>query len=149
MDIMPIIKINLIIVGLSKFGASKGSPPVAYQVRSLVVQGRAVPGPESGVEGVVEAEAEAEAETGVGEVAASLEPVELSVSSEACAAFLGLSAGDYAAMAAAASSKHEARALKEQLCLRFEAFTGRFELAADPSSAQLTIIRLVKPLQSL
>jgi hypothetical protein len=77
------------------------------------------------------------------------EPVELAVSSEACAAFLGLSAGDYAAMASAASSKQEARALKEQLCLRFEAFAGRFEVAADPDAAQLTIMRFVKPLEPM
>jgi hypothetical protein len=80
---------------------------------------------------------------------AEVQPEELPVSSEACTAFLGLSAGDYGAMAAAASSKLEARALKEQLCLRFQAFSGRFELAVDPSSAQLTILRLVKPLQTL
>lgn len=128
--------------GLSKFGASKGSDP-AYQVRALVVQGRVVKTEEEEEEGegVVE-----EADGGDDD---ATEPVELAVSSDACEAFLGLSAGDYSAMASAAVSKQEARALKEQLCLRFEAFAGRFEIIRDPSTAQLTIACLVKPLRPL
>lgn len=58
--------------------------------------------------------------------------VEVSVSDDICSTFLSLSAADYAAMTSQCN-KAEAKEYKNQLCLRFETFSGLF--LVKPASA--------------
>lgn len=62
------------------------------------------------------------------------DPVEMIISSDLCAEFLGFFPSDYLAMTESCS-KAEAKEVKKNICLKFESFNGRFRVVALRSAA--------------